>query len=217
VKAFEEMEPKDLEQLLKNAKYKHLADETLVSYRDKQLGRVGLAIAEAHLRRCLICERRLSLLKEEQEARDSYVVTDKDRALFEEAKRKVDQPPTPPGPIRTAIQRAATYFNELLTAWVIPYSEPAMRGSEDGEEVWRHQSEDGLLTAWAVMKPDFSLTVHFESTELAWEGLRFQFRLGPFTKEVTLEREGDSKVVAKVVIPRRQLAKNMADISIEIL
>jgi hypothetical protein len=211
------MELKDVEQLLKNAKYKHLSEETLVSYRDNQLGRVGLAMAEAHLRLCLICERRLTFLKEEQEALENYVVTDKDRALIERAKKTVEPVIRGADPIRTRVQQAVAYFTDLMTAWIVPFSKPALRGGADGEEIWSYTSEDGLLKAWAVAEIDFSLTVHFESTELAWEGLRIRFRLGPFSKEVTLEREGDSKVVAKIEIPRRKLARKMSDISIEIL
>lgn len=210
------MEPKDIEKLLKNAKYKHLSEEALVSYRDNQLGRVGLAMAEAHLRLCLICERRLTFLKEEQEAIESYVITDKDRALLKRARQQVEPKSGATDPIKTRIQEVVTYFNELLTAWIIPFSEPATRGG-DGEVIWEYESEDGVLTAWAVSEIDFSLTVHFESTDLTWEGIRIQFRLGPFSKEVTLERKGDAKVVAKIEIPRRRVAREMDDISIKIL
>lgn len=211
------MEPKDIEQLLEKAKYKHLSEATMVSYRDNQLDKTGLALADAHLRLCLICERRLTFLKEEQEALESYVITEKDRALIGQAIRKVESVTRAIDPVPTEIQRVASYFRDLLVAWVLPFSKPAMRGAEDGDEVWRYESKDGLLTAWAVLETNQNLTVHFESTELAWEGVRLQFRLGPFSKEVTLQREGDSKVVAKIEIPRRERAKNMADISIEIL
>jgi hypothetical protein len=212
------MEPEDIEQLLKNAKYKHLSEEALVSYRDSQLGRVGLAMAEAHLRLCLICERRLAFLKEEQEAIEHYVITDKDLALLQEARKKVEPPPRVTDPITTRIRQVTAYFNNLLTAWIMVFSQPAMRGGEDGEVIWEYESEDGLLKARAVAGQDFSLTVHFESTELAWEGIRIRFRLGPFSEEVTLEHpEGSNVVVAKIKIPRRKVAREMNDISIEIL
>ena len=211
------MEPKDLEQLLKNAKFNHLSEETLVSYRDSELDEVGLALADAHLRLCPICERKLTFLREEQEAIESYVVTKKDRALIEQARKKVEPRIRATDRIATRIQQATAYFNDLLTAWIIPFSKPAMRGG-DGEVIWEYESEDGLLKAWAVAEQDFSLTVHFESTELAWKGIRIQFRLGPFSKEVTLEhKEGSNVLAAKIEIPRRKLARKMNDISIEIL
>ena len=102
-----------------------------------------------------------------------------------------------------------------MTAWIIPFSKQAVRGTADGDEVWRYESKDGMLTAWAVLEKNASLTVHFPSPELAWEGARILFRLGPFSKEVALQRE-DSGVAAKVEIPRRERAKNMADISIKV-
>jgi len=211
------MEPKDIEQLLKSAKFNHLSEETLISHYDGELDEIGLALADAHLRLCPICERRLTFLKEEQEAIENYVVTEKDRALIEQARKKVEPLPRAPGGITNLIQQVTAYFNDLLTAWIIPFSQPAIRGSE-GEVIWEYESEDGLLKAWAVSEKDFSLTVHFESTELAWEGIRIRFRLGPFSEEVTLEHpEGSNVVVAKIKIPRRKLAKKMDDISIEIL
>ena len=79
------MEPKDIEQFLENAKYSHLSDATLVSYRDGQLNETGLAMADAHLNLCLVCERRLTFLKEEQEALGNYAVTSTDRALIQES------------------------------------------------------------------------------------------------------------------------------------
>jgi hypothetical protein len=122
-----------------------------------------------------------------------------------------------PDYISSELQRLNSYVRDLLVAWIVPFSKEAMRGSGDGDEVWRHESEDGLLTAWAILEEDASLVVHFSSPELAWEGARIRFRLGPFSKEVTLQREGDSTVAAKIEIPRPERAKNMADISIEIL
>lgn len=208
------MESKDIEQLLRKAKFMHLSEETLVSYRDRELDKIGLTLADAHLKLCLICDRRLEFLKEEAEALESYEVTEQDRASIKDTIRMMEPKPRS---IQTHIERLRSYIEDLLTAWIVPFSQPAMRGSEDGEEVWRYESEDKLLKAWAVLEQNFSLTVHFESTDLSWEGVRIQFRLGPFSKEVTLEREGDAKVSAKIEIPRRQLARNMADISIEIL
>jgi hypothetical protein len=211
------MKPKDIEQLLEKAKYRHLSEERLVSYRDNQLDKTGRALADAHLRLCLICERRLTFLKEEQEALESYVITEQDRALIERAMKKVDSVTRAVNPLPTEMQRLASYINDLLNAWILPFSQPAMRGGEDSDEVWKYESEDGLLTAWATLESDASLSVHFSSPELAWEGARIRFRLGPFSKEVTLQREGDAGVAAKIEIPRHERAKKMDDISIEIV
>jgi len=195
------METQDIEQLLENAKYAHLSEATLLSYRDSQLDEIGVALADAHLTRCLVCERKLTFLREERE-----VLT-----ITEEPEIRAGDY------FHTELQRLASYVNDLLDAWIIVFSEPAMRGAKDGDEVWRYKRDDKLLTAWAILESDASLTVHFSSPELAWEGTRIRFRLGPFRKEVTLQREGDSGVAAKIEIPRDERAKNMADISIEVI
>jgi hypothetical protein len=212
-----EMEPEDLEQLLKSAKFRHISEATLVSYRDSQLDEIALALADAHLRLCLICERRLTFLRKEAEVLESYVLTDEDRASIEQLIRKEKPEGRATDYISTQRERLASYINDLVTAWTILFSKPAMRGAGDGDEVWRYKSEDGLLTAWAILESDASLTVHFSSPEIAWEGARIRFRLGPFSKEVTLQREGGSGLAAKIKIPRRQRAKKMRDISIEVV
>lgn len=194
------MAPKSLEQLFDDARVKHLSETTLVSYRDDQLDRIGLALADTHLRLCLICQRRLSFLREE---------------LLEGQPMTELPPERKTTDIQTELQRLSAYVSDLLNAWIVPFSEKATRGAGDGDVIWRYESEDGMLTAWAVLEKNASLTVHFSSPELAWEGARILFRLGPFSKEIALQRQ-DSGVAARIEIPRRKRAKNMADISIEI-
>jgi hypothetical protein len=194
--------PENMEKLLEDAKLRHLSEVTLVSYRDNQLDKIGVALADSHLTRCLICQRRLSFLKEEE--LESNAMTE-----LEPQKRG--------GDIQSEIKRLQDYLRDLRDAWVRPFSAVPVRGAGDGDEIWRHTSEDGLLTAWAVLEKDASLTVHFSSTELAWEGMRIRFRLGPFSKEVTLKRKGDDTVAAKIKIPRHERAKKMSDVSIEIV
>ncbi len=204
----------DMEQLLKDAKFRHLSEATLISYSDDQLDKAELALADAHLSLCLICKRRLIFLKEEAEALENYVMTEEDHALIEQLIK-----PEPvnrlPGYISNELERLNSYVRDLLNAWIVPFSKAVMRGAGDGDEIWRYESEDGMLTAWAVLEKNASLTVHFSSPELAWEGARILFRLGPFSKEIALQRK-DSGVAAKIEIPRRERAKNMADISIKV-
>lgn len=195
------MAPKSLEQLFDDARVKHLSETTLVSYRDDQLDRIGLALADAHLRLCLICKRRLSFLREE--LLEGQVMT-------ELPERKATD-------IQTELQRLSAYINELLVAWSVVFSQPAMRGVKDGDEVFRHESEDGLFTVWVMLETDASLTFHFSSPELAWDGAQLRFRLGRFEKEVTLQREEDSRVAARIEIPRRERARKMNDISLEVV
>jgi hypothetical protein len=209
------MGSEDIEQFLKKAKYRHLSEATLVSYRDSQLDEIDVALADAHLRLCEICERRLTFLNEEAEALESYEVTEKDRALIRETIRQMEPQSEPPDNI---LQRLASYFETLVAAWVLPFSQAAVRGTKGGDVIWKYKSEDGLLTSWVELERNANLSVHFSSSELAWKGVRLRFRLGRFTKEVTLDqREGDSNVSAKIVIPRRERPKKMDDLSIEIL
>jgi hypothetical protein len=209
------MKSEDIDQLLESGRYKHLSEETLVSYRDNQLDTIRVALADAHLRLCLICEQRLAFLKEEAEAVAHYVITEEDRAAIQQTVRELKAESNAPGLISTEIQRLTSYINDLLNAWIVPFSAPVMRGAGDGDEIWRYESEDGMLTAWAVLEKNANLTVHFSSPELAWEGARILFRLGPFSKEIALQHQ-DSGVAAKIEIPRRERAKNMADISIKV-
>ena len=84
------MEPQDIEQVLKSAKFRHLSEATMVSYRDSELDEIGLALADAHLRLCAICDNRLNFLKEEKAALESYAITEKDRELIQRAIRKLE-------------------------------------------------------------------------------------------------------------------------------
>lgn len=195
------MRLQDIEQLLKSGKYRHLPEATLVSYRDSHLDEIETALADAHLRLCLVCDRRLAFLKEEAE-----VIT-----MSEEPERRAGDY------FRTEMQRLGSYIDDLLNSWLVLFRQPVMRGTSRGNEVWKYKSEDGLLQARATLESDASLTVHFSSPELAWEGTRLRFRLGPFSKEVTLQREGDSGLAAKIEIPRQERAKRMDDISIEVV
>src|SRR5205085_8894483 len=190
------MKPEDIDQLLESGRYKHLSEETLVSYRDNQLDRIRVALADAHLRLCLICQERLAFLKEEAEAVANYVITEEDRAAIQQTVRDLEAETNAPGLVSTEIQRLTAYIRDMLVAWSVVFSQPAMRGFKDGDEVFRFENEKGLLTVWVMLETDASLTFHFSSPELAWEGAQLRFRLGRFNKEVTLQREGDSRVVA---------------------
>jgi hypothetical protein len=211
------MKPEDIDQLLESGRYKHLSEETLVSYRDNHLDKIRVALADVHLRLCLICEQRLTFLKEEAEAVANYVITEEDRAAVQQTARELKAGSKALGLISTEIQRLTAYIKDMLTAWSVVFSQPAMRGVKDGDEVFRHESKDGLFTVRVMLETDASLTFHFSSPELAWDGARLRFRLGRFEKEVTLQREEDSRVAARIEIPRRERARKMNDISLEVV
>src|SRR2546429_4174120 len=145
------MKPENIDQLLESGRYKHLSEETLVSYRDNQLDKIRVALADAHLRLCLICNDRLAFLKEEAEAVANYVITEEDRAAIQQTVGELKAKSNAPGLISTEIQRLTSYITDLLNAWIVPFSEKATRGADDGDEIWRYESKDGMLTALAVL------------------------------------------------------------------
>jgi hypothetical protein len=204
----------DIEKLLKKARLKHLSEATLVSYNDDQLDRIELALANVHLRLCHICERKLNFLKGETEALNNSAITDADPTSNEQSIKKKGTKLAPR--VSAELERLKSYVEDLRDAWTIPFRKQAMRGATDSDEVWRYESEDGLLTGWAVLDQQANLIVRFSSPELSWEGFRLRFTLGPFSKEIALQIE-KNKVTAKVVVPRRERAKKMSDISIEVI
>jgi hypothetical protein len=217
MKEIEKMVPDDIDELIDDAKYKHLPKETLVSYRDSQLDPIQVALADAHLRRCLICKERLNFLMERAEVENR--MGEAERTAIEQSIRRVKAEMDAPSPIFAGIQGLKTNLNSFLDAWMLLFAQEATLGTEDDEDVIRYESEDDALTVWARLnEDDASLEVYFSSPDLALEGSRVRFRLGPFQTEVTLEREEDSKVVAATIrIPRRERPKKMTDIEIEII
>lgn len=212
------MEPEDIDELLENGRYKHLSEETLVAYRDNQLDKIRVALADAHLKLCLICERKLAFLREEAEAVANYVITDEDRAAVQETVRRLKEENKAPASWKIKIERLRANINSFLDKWMLVFAPEPVLGNEDGD-AFRYESEDDSLTVWARLKEDdASLEVYFSSPDLALEGARLRFRLGPFQTEVTLEHEEESKVVvATIRIPRRERPKKMTDIEIEII
>lgn len=203
----------DIEQLLERARFKHLSESTLVSYNDNQLDEVGQALADAHLRLCLICERRLTFLKEESEALETYKITDEDKASI---KRLVGQPKSRLTEyISAELERFDNYVQEVVAAWRLPFRKLAMRGGPEGDEPWELQTKDKVFTVRTVTNKRGDLTVHFSSTELRWEGFQIHFKLGPFHKDVTLVRKGN-KLTAKIVVRKQERPKKMRDVSMKV-
>ncbi len=73
----------DIEKTLKAAKFSHLT-EAMFFYQNQQLNEICRIQIEAHLRLCLICERRRLLLQEEHIAIDKGKITDEEMALVKQ-------------------------------------------------------------------------------------------------------------------------------------
>jgi hypothetical protein len=220
------MKQSDPENELKNVRFDHLTQAELGSYCDQELDRLGLARAEAHLKLCLICDRRLTYLKEERAALINREVTAEDVALIRRAMQKTGLQPrsstSKPGEVKAGItlpDRMADYLRRIVESWrahFLPMQ--GMRGTEgQGNEVWKWQSEDEVLKARAILGKNGDLTIQFSANDLSLESARLKIRIGPMHRKVTLKRVSDHEVYAKMVVPRNRRPKNLADISIEMI
>ncbi|MEK6406799.1 MAG: hypothetical protein AABN34_07540 [Acidobacteriota bacterium] len=218
------MATNNLEDELRNLRFNHLTESELAAYSDQELDQTRRALADAHLKQCFICESQLVLLREESEALDNRATTAEDVALVERLVEQMGSAPKPsaadPAEIAKEIplqERLAEYLRQMAASWRICFGHGALRGETDqGEEAWRWQSEDGKLQARATIEKNADLTIQFSSNEMDLEGARLNIRLGNLSQEITLRRVSESEVDAKVAVPwRERTPKNMADISIE--
>jgi len=217
------MEIKDLEKVLKNAKFQHLTDDTLISYRDEQLDGIKRKQAANHLQLCLLCTRRLVLFQGERAALDDPEdVTADEYALISRVLQEKGPQPSKPGQaladvsvtdrfadyIRQALENLQAYFKKLAP----------VRGADPGDtEVWRCESKDGLFVTYAVIDQAGGLRLHFSSSDMALEGARLRVKAGLVTQETTLERTFESELHAEVEIPRRKRPRKLTDISIVVI
>jgi hypothetical protein len=191
------MKHDDLEDELKKMRFDHLTREEIVSYRDGKLNRTDLARVEAHLNLCLFCEKSLQLLQEELAALENPDIAAEDVAFVDEL-------------------LFVAYWEQVVASWRAFFGGlmPAHRGGGGGKGVWRWESEDGGLKAWATFEMNTDLTVHFSSTKPDMEGTRLRIRLGQFSREVTFERASESEVRAEFSVPGRKRPRKLEDFSI---
>lgn len=82
------MKIKGIEKALRSAKFNHLTEDMLVSYQDQKLNEIYQTQAEAHLDICLICERRLLLLRQERATGDKGEISVEEMALVKRTLNK---------------------------------------------------------------------------------------------------------------------------------
>lgn len=210
----------DLENELRSLKLTHLTERELADYCDQGLDLIGRARLEAHIKQCFICERQLELLREENAALNNRVIAVEDVAFVERLMERTGLPQNRSNAERSDTsgdvsprERLADYLRQIVASWQIEFA--PVRRSDQGQELWRWQSEDGHLLARATMETNADMIVRFSSNEMAMEGARLHFHLGLLDQELTLRRTSESEVGAQVTIPW-QYRGNMADISIEI-
>jgi hypothetical protein len=216
------MAPNNLDDELRNLRFNHLNASELAAYCDHELDETRRALAEAHLKQCFICERQLALLREESDALNARKSDAADVALVRQVMEQMSLAPKPlvadPGEIskESLQERLTEYLRQMVASWRICFGHGALRsGTDQGEEVWRWQSEDEKVRARATIEKNADLTIHFSSNEMELEGARLSIRLGAMNQEITLRRVSESEVDAKVAVPWPQRPRNMADISIE--
>lgn len=214
------MKVDDMENRLRNAKFRHLTEDELNYYHDQKLDIIGQAWADAHLQICLICEQRLNLLKEENSILKNQEVTADDVALVRRIMQQTGRQHQSPDSHTKAVpleDRFPDYLRQLVDSWhsffIQQQALRAKRGSS--KAIWHGQSEDGFMKAHATLERDASLTIHFSSDDLSLKGLRFNVSLGSMSREISLQLVSNSEVYAKVKIARRQLPINLADIKIK--
>jgi hypothetical protein len=199
----------NVEQLLKDAVRRHLSDEELGIYNEDAVDEVAGARMKAHLSRCWICDRRLSMMQEMLEAYSKEPVTDEDIALIEHLlHRKPEEPPVPRGWL--ADFAAWWQQQRIRPALVGAYSAPVRSQPQDG------QTEDGALR-WRVVEDEWGdLVVRFGSHRMELEGVNFVLKAGPIQKEVVLEAVTDDQVGAEVIFTREERTEMPEDIQLTV-
>lgn len=217
------MKTDDLENELRNLKFTHLTEAELAAYCDRELGQIGLARAEAHVKQCFICERQLELLREENAVLSQRVIAPEDVAFVERLMKQqggLAEEPSIEMSAETARElplrdRLAEYLRRMVLNWQAEFAQ--VRRVDRGERVWSWQSEDGKLQARATIETNADLTIRFSSNEMELDGARVNIRLDKLSQQLTLQRVSESEVAAQVAVPWEYRQGNMADISIEIV
>lgn len=196
----------------------------LLSYRDQQLDKINEALADAHLKLCIICEQRLTFLREDKSALEKPQLTDDDVAFVRRAiqgtglrRQSLNSKAAAASTGPPSADRLTANLLQLVASWRALFVAEAHKGSDGGNEIWNWQSEDGSLKALAVLDKKSTLIIRLSSREPGWEGARLKFRLGPVNQEMTFQLDSDGQVHAQVGVPLPERSKNLTDMSIEVV
>jgi hypothetical protein len=215
------MKTNDLENELRNLKFRHLTENEMTAYCNQGLDRSHHIRVQAHLKQCFLCERQLELLREERAALANRQTSAEDVAFVERLIEQLAQKPdadntTQRAQVAPLRERLTEALRQLVANWQVAFA-PTYRDSPQGEVVWRWHSADGLLRAYATIEGT-DLLVHISSNDMALENARLHFRAGAFNEELTLRRNPEGEVAAQAAIawPYRR-GNLLADVAIEIL
>lgn len=208
----------DIEQKLKSATLRHLTDDELLAYRDNELDEITLGRAQAHLKRCVLCENSLAFHREEAARLAAVEITPEDL----EVARRVMKELNAAHPLKTRpsapslIERLKEYLldsTEVLQAYFLPLA--ATRDSSENE-LKKWISGDGLFDVSITLQDTADLAIHIHSKERGFIGQRIRVRLGSFTDEAILKRASESEVYARIEVPKEKRPRNLGSISIEL-
>jgi hypothetical protein len=217
------MTPNNLEDELRTLRLAHLTEAELAGYCDQGLDLMRRARVEAHVKDCFRCEQELALLLEESAALNNRQITAEDVALVERLMEQKGPATTVANPAEIANEiplreRLAEYLRQMVAGWQMDFGHGTLRGALDqGEEVWRWQSEDGRLQVRAMIEKNADMTIRFSSSEMELGGTHLRFGLGELNQETTLQKVSESEVAAQVAVPWQYRQGNIANISVQII
>lgn len=208
----------DIEQKLKRARLQHLNDDELLAYRDNELDEITLARAEAHLKRCVLCENTLAFHRQESARLAAVEITPEDIALARRVMKELSAAhplETKPAP-RPLSEQLKEYLDNATAAFQAYFlTLPATRESP-GIELKNFVSEDRLFNISITLEDTSDLAIHIYAKKRGFAGQRIRVRLGSFTGEATLRRASESEVYAGIEVPKEQRPRNLGSISIEL-
>src|SRR5262249_39347908 len=194
------MDIEDVENGLRNAKFLHLVDDVLISYRDNLLDAIARKQVDAHLELCLLCERRLEFFQQERDALDN----------LNGFCLGVDAP-------AGARQQFADYLREAVSNWKAYFAQRKLvrGGPESGVEFWRWQSKNQVFNISAIRESNLDITLRISTSDAQLAGCRVKVMMGRFTGEATMQPFREPEIRAEARIPRNKRPRDMSDLSIE--
>lgn len=208
----------NVERLLKGAVLKHLSNDELGKYHDNAVDEVTRSRIDAHLSRCLICERKLEMMQEVLATYHQETVTEEDIArvkalLHPEIPQPEEEDAEEAGKI-DPVAIIGVVLPVAFAAWIRQhYIRVALAGSRASglSEPQDGQTEDDILRWRVVEEESGDLVVRFGSDYTELVGKKFILRVGPIEKTVTLESKMRGKQVGGKVIFTREERKEMPE------
>ncbi len=217
------MNHNNIESILRNVKFVHLTDDELDAYRDNELGGIPLVRGEAHLKLCIICERRLEVFREEQMAIYQEEITSDDIAMVNQLLQQIpmrkdappsEQPNVLPVPLRERLSKALRLMGESLQDLFKKTSGEELLAlqcappEEKVRKVWECQEPDSSIKGAAFLDINGDLQFIISSEKMELQGTRLRLRIksteGEIEQEVTLQPMSKTEVGAMFELPRNE-------------